>query len=226
MKVIIAIFVTLFFSSSVWAQSQMNKASDSDPKAKKILDALKKEYNSYKSLEVAFELEIELPGKGKEIQKGKLIQSGKKFMAALTDQDIYCDGKTVWLHLKSNKEVQINNFEENASNEMMMSPSEMLRLYESGKYAYAITGNAVENGTNVTLIEFKPLDKKSQYSKLRLSVDTKKNKTISMKVFSKDGSRYTLLVKSILPNKAYTSDVFVYNPKKHPGVRVEDLRID
>ena len=43
-----------------------------------------------------------------------------------------------------------------------MSPAEMLRLYESGQYAYAITGNATENGTKVTQIEFKPLDKKQR----------------------------------------------------------------
>lgn len=226
MRKYIFAFLLVAVSQLSFAQSQMTKASDSDPKAKKILDALKKQYNSYKSLEVNFELEIELPGKGKETQKGKLVKSGKKFMAELPDQDVYCDGKTVWLHLKSNKEVQINNYEEGKSDEIMMSPTDMMKMYESGKYAYAITGSAVENGTNVTLIEFKPLDKKSTYSKMRLAVDTKNNKATSMRVFSKDGSKYTLLVKNILPNKAYTADVFVFNAKKHPGVHVEDLRID
>jgi outer membrane lipoprotein carrier protein len=216
----------IFISILSFAQSQFNNASESDPKAKKILDGLKKEYNSYKSMEVTFELEIELPGNAKELQKGRLIKSGKKFMASLTDQDVYCDGKTIWLHLKSNKEVQINNYEEGKSDQMMMSPTEMIKLYEGGKYAYAITGTAIENGINVTLIEFKPLDKKSEYSKMRLSVDTKKNKAVSMKVFSKDGSKYTLIVKNLLPNKSYTSDVFVFNAKKNPGVRIEDLRID
>ncbi len=208
------------------AQSTFSKASESDPKAKKILDGLKKQYNAYKSLEINFELDIELPGKSKETQKGKLIQAGKKFLAALTDQDVYCDGKTVWLHLKSNKEVQINNYEEGKSNEMMMSPTEMMKMYESGKYIYAVSGNAVENGVNATLIEFKPIDKKSEYSKLRLAVDTKNNKAVNMKVFSKDGSRYTLVLKNLTPNKSYTADTFVFNAKKNPGVRIEDLRID
>ncbi len=226
MKKYFFVFLLATVSQFIFAQSQFTKASDSDPKAKKILDGLKKEYNSYKTLEVVFELEIDLPGKGIETQKGKLIKSGKKFMASISDQDIYCDSKTIWLHLKSNKEVQINNYEEGKSDEMMMSPTEMIKLYESGKYAYVITGNAIEKGTNVTLIEFKPLDKKSPYTKMRLSVDTKNNKAISMKVFSKDGSKYNLYIKNILPNKAYTSDVFVFNSKKNPGVRIEDLRID
>ena len=205
--------------------SQFLKAGDSDPKAKKILDALKKDYNSHKSIEVSFDLIIELPGQPKETQGGKLIQQGEKYFVSLSDQEVYCDGKLLWLYLKSMKEAQLNNAETGIS-EDFMSPKDMLRMYENGKYAYAIIGDAVENGTNVTQIEFKPLDKKSPYTKLRLSVNKKTNKAASLKIFSKDGSRYTLNVKNILPNKAYTPETFVFNAKKYPGVKVEDLRID
>lgn len=215
----------VFVTGISFSQSQMLKASDSDPKAKKLLDALKKDYNSYKSMEASFELIIELPGQSKEIQSGKLIQQGEKYYVSLADQEIFCDAKSIWLYVKSMKEVQLNNAESGIS-EDFVSPKDMLRMYENGKYAYAIVGDVVENGTNVTQIEFKPLDKKSQYSKLRLSINKKTNKASSLKIFSKDGSRFTLNVKNILPNKAYASDVFVFNTKKYPGVRVEDLRID
>lgn len=215
----------VFVSGISFSQSQMLKASDSDPKAKKLLDALKKDYNSYKSMEASFELIIELPGQSKEIQSGKLIQQGEKYYVSLADQEIFCDAKSIWLYVKSMKEVQLNTAESGIS-EDFVSPKDMLRMYENGKYAYAIVGDVVENGTNVTQIEFKPLDKKSQYSKLRLSINKKTNKASSLKIFSKDGSRFTLNVKNILPNKAYASDVFVFNTKKYPGVRVEDLRID
>jgi outer membrane lipoprotein-sorting protein len=223
MKIFILLSI-IFISNLSHSQSQMLKASDSDPKAKKILDALKKEYNSYKSSEITFELTIELPNKNKEIQKGKMIQSGKKFYVSTSDQEIFCDGKTSWLHLKSNKEVQVSNFEE--TDESIISPTEMMRMYENGKYAYAISGSEIENGVNVTNIEFKPLDKKSEYSKLRLAVNTKTNKPVSMRVFSKDGSKFTLSIKNIIPNKVFAPEVFVFNPKKYPGVKVEDLRID
>lgn len=222
---VFSLLAFLFFSMSGFAQGQMLKASDSDPKAKKLLDALKKDYNSYKAIEVSFELILELTGQSKETQTGKLIQQGEKYYVSLADQEIFCDGKSLWLYLKSMKEAQLNNAESGIS-EDFVSPKDMLRMYENGKYAYAITGEVVENGTNVTQIEFKPLDKKSPYSKLRLSINKKTNKAASLKIFSKDGSRYTLNVKNILPNKAYTADVFVFNAKKYPGVRVEDLRID
>ncbi|MBK8701099.1 MAG: outer membrane lipoprotein carrier protein LolA [Saprospiraceae bacterium] len=176
-------------------------------------------------MEVNFELVLELKGQAQEVQKGKLIQQGDSYMVSLADQEVYSDGKTVWIYLKSNKEVQINSAE-TGSEGQMASPKEMLRIYESGKYAYAITGNIQENGTNVTQIEFKPLDKNSEYSKIRLSVNEKAKRATSIKVFGKDGSRYTLFIKNIQPNKAYPQETFVFNAKKYPGVRVEDLRID
>lgn len=225
MKYGLTSMLLLFTLLEVTAQKTYLKSSDSDPKAKKILDALKKEYNGYKAMEISFELILELKGQAPETQKGKLIQQGKKYFVSVSDQEVYCDGKTVWLHQKANKEVQINSFEEGPGADMM-SPSEMLRMYESGQYAYAITGNATENGTKVTQIEFKPLDKNSEYSKIRLSVAENTNKATSIKVFSKDGSRYTLNVKSIVPNKTYAPEIFVFNAKQHPGVHIEDLRID
>ncbi|MBK7010096.1 MAG: hypothetical protein IPH36_16390 [Saprospiraceae bacterium] len=90
-------FLLLVLSLGLTGQKTFNKASDSDPKAKKILDALKKEYNGYKSMEVVFELVLELKGQPAETQKGKLIQQGKKYQVSIADQEIYCDGKAVWL---------------------------------------------------------------------------------------------------------------------------------
>jgi outer membrane lipoprotein carrier protein len=222
----ISIVLVISFFSLFGQKNQFTKVGDSDPQAKKILDKLKKEYTSYKSMEVTFELDIEVPKRAKEKQKGNFIQQGKKFFASTKDQDVYCDGKTVWLHLKNNKEVQINNYEDGAINEMMMSPTDMIKMYESGKYIYAITGNEVENGTDVTLIEFKPISKNNEYSKMRMAINTKLNKAVSMKVFGKDGSKFTIQIKNIVPNRNFPPSTFVFDAKKYPNIRQEDLRVD
>ena len=62
MKYGLASLVLVFSLCFAQAQKTYLKASDSDPKAKKILDALKKEYNGYKSMEVSFDLVLELKG--------------------------------------------------------------------------------------------------------------------------------------------------------------------
>lgn len=225
MHKILLLLALTWCTLSVSAQNTMNTKKDIDPKARQILDKLKKQYDSYKSMEVKFELTMELPGQPAELQKGNVIQDGKKYMVKMNDQEIYSDGKTVWVYLKKNKEVQINNAEEGAGSEFL-SPKQMLRLYETENFVYAITEERTENGKQVADIEFKPLEKKSEYSKMRLTVDKSANKMLSLRIFSKDGSRYTLKVNDLIPNKTYEAGIFAFNPKAYPGVHIEDLRID
>jgi outer membrane lipoprotein-sorting protein len=209
----------------VSAQNTYTKASDSDPKAKVILDKLKATYNGYKSMEVKFDIDLELPNKPKVTQKGTIIQSGTKFQAKMTDQEVFSDGKTTWLYIKKNKEVQIMDAAEGASS-AVMSPKQMMTLYEKGEYVYTIVEERTVGKDVWVDIEFKPLKKRSEYSKIRLTIDKKANKMVSLRVFSKDGSKYTLKVNSLTPNLKYDPAIFVFNTKSYPGIHIEDLRMD
>jgi outer membrane lipoprotein carrier protein len=221
-----SIFILLFsLSISIGYSQTMATAADNDPAAKKILDKLKAEYDSYESMEVKFELILELPQQETEIQNGLVIQQGKNYKLELDDRAIYSNGEYVWLHIKKNNEVQINEAEDDDEGSMM-SPKDMLQLYESGKFAYAITAEPLLDGRKVTQIEFKPLDRDSEFSKMTLYVDKKTKKMSQMKVFSKDGGRYTLKINDITPNKKYSLDTFSFDESKFPGIHVEDLRID
>lgn len=206
-------------------QNTYSKKGDSDPKAKQILDKLKKNYESYSSMEVNFEVTLEFPKQKPEVQKGSLIQYGDKYQVKMTDQEIYSDGKQIWVYLKKNKQVQILDPAAAEENDMF-SPKQMLRLYETENFAYAITGQSKENGTEITDIEFKPLSAGSEYTKMRLKVNKTQMKLVSLIVFSREGSKYTIKVNSLITNKKYASDIFVFNPKAIKGVRIEDLRID
>lgn len=221
-----SIFILLFslFISFGFSQT-MESVEDNDPAAKKILDKLKSEYDTYKSMEVNFELTLELPQQESEIQNGIVIQQGGNYKLELDDRAIYSNGEYVWLHIKKNNEVQINDIDMDEETNMM-SPKDMLQLYESGEFVYAITAEPLLDGNKVTQIEFKPLDKDSEFSKMTLFVDKKTQKMAQMKVFSKDGSRYTLKINDITPNKKYSLDTFTFNESKYPGIHIEDLRID
>jgi outer membrane lipoprotein-sorting protein len=203
----------------------MTKSKDSDPKARQILDKLKKQYDSYKSMEVKFEIDLELPGKALEKQKGTVIQDGKKYQVKLQDQEIYADGKTIWVYLKKNKEVQITNMEEGEAS-AFMSPKQMMTMYDSGEFVYSIIEERKVGDAQFVDIEFKPLSKKTEYTKMRLTIDKKANKMVSLRVFSRDGSRYTLKVSDILPNKKYDPAMFTFNTKSVQGLHIEDLRMD
>ena len=224
MRKIFQVIAFSLFSVVIMGQS-MTMASDSDPAAKKILDALKKEYDTYKSMEVKFDLIMELPGQESETQTGTVIQQNEMYFMDMKDRAIYSNSEYVWLHIKKNNEVQINDADM-GDEENMLSPKDMLKLYDSGEFVYAITAEPLLDGKKVTQIEFKPLDRDSEFSKMVLYVNKKTKEMAQMKVFSKDGGRYTLKINDISANNKYPLGTFSFDESKFPGVYIEDLRID
>ncbi|MCB0648292.1 MAG: outer membrane lipoprotein carrier protein LolA [Saprospiraceae bacterium] len=217
------LLIILMAVSSSFAQSK--PLTGNDPEATKMLEKIKKEYQKHKTIETVFDVVTEYPGSKAMTQSGKLIQQGKKYAMVMSDQEVYCDGKNVWYYLKDDKEVQVNNFDDKSSEEVM-SPEQLLRFYENGNYLYAITGEEKIGTKNLTNIEFKPKSRMSQYSKVRIGVDNSNGMPNYIKVFSKNGAKMTLVIKSTSYDKLYKPDAFVFNEKKYPGIHVEDLRID
>lgn len=199
-------------------------AEKSDPEAKKVLDRIRKKYEGYKSVEAAFTLTIEVPAQPQEIQKGSIGQEDEKFRLDMEEQVIASDGKTTWVYLKKNKEIQITDTDPN-EDKGFMTPKDLLKRYQKGDFLYAITEKTTEKGRLLTQIEFKPVDKASEYSKIRLSVNEKAGTIDSIKAFAKDGSRYTFLITRLTPNKPFPANHFQLNAKDYPGAHVEDLRM-
>ncbi|HMQ06318.1 MAG TPA: outer membrane lipoprotein carrier protein LolA [Saprospiraceae bacterium] len=203
--------------------SHAQKASDSDPEARKILDKLKKEYDTHSSMEVTFEMVIKLNGQAEEKQKGKVIQNGNKYFVDLTDQAIYCNGEIIWLHLKDNHEVQINDMD--SDDENFLTPREWITAYEKDDFFYAITNKSKVKNESFTEIEFKPLSNRTEYKKMRIRVNTTKNQMDTMDFFSRDGSQYSLQILGVQFNKKYEPALFTFDPSKFPGIHIEDLRL-
>jgi outer membrane lipoprotein-sorting protein len=82
-----------------------------------------------------------------------------------------------------------------------------------------------ENGKVLAQIEFKPVDKKSEYAKIRVSINKKTNLIDSIKAFSKDGSRYTFSITRHKPQASFGAGYFKFDAAKYPRVKVEDLRM-
>jgi len=83
-----------------------------------------------------------------------------------------------------------------------------------------------ENGVAIQQIEFKPISKDSEYSKMRVTIDRKKTQLLRIKAFSKDGARYTMEVNKFTTNGTYKDADFVFDTAQFPDVFVEDLRIE
>ncbi len=220
------ILLLSIFSVGLFAQN-FTKKEDSDPKAKEALDKMRKKYMDYQTLEADFSLEIEVPQQEKETQKGKLIQQGDKYRLQLNDRILVSDGKSSWLYIKKNKEVQINDVDEDQKSEGgISSPKDLLRAYEWDDYIYGLVNEFTENGKLVQQIEFKPVKKDTDYSKIRLTLDKRTSEVVSIKSFGKDGIRHTLILNKLTPNKQVPASTFTFTKSECPDCHFEDLRLD
>lgn len=212
------IYTCLLLFLAIQIQAQLIQ----DKNALDLVRKLELKYNTYNSIEAAFSITIEIPEEDAILQEGKLIQKGKMYFMETEAQTIYSDGESMWLHLKEDNEVQINDVEEDEASVMNLSPKGILAMFDENSYEYAITNKE----GHIHQIEFKPLDEDSEFSKLRVSINTKTNHLLDTKVFYTDGIRYTMTVGTVTPNLAYDDDIFAFNASKFPGIYVEDLRID
>lgn len=228
----ILIFLCTLLMSGVFVLPQLSAqennyaiAADSDPEARELLERMRQKYERYQTLKASFSLTIEIPEQPAEIQEGTISQKGEQYHVELAEQAIYCDGSTIWVHLKHNNEVQINSAEQDEGAESL-SPKDLLRIHERSDHVYAMGNAYTENSVPLQEIEFKPLDSDSEYSKLRLILNQKELEPKTIKVFNKDGSRYTLAIETFTPNVALPDTTFVFNPEHYPDIFIEDLRID
>ncbi len=193
-----------------------------DQAARKILDKLVKKYDGYKTMELDLEM-IQSDAENRTDKANvKIIQKGNSFVFTSPEQAIYCNEHNVWFHLIKRNEVQINDYDYDPDDYTVVTPKDLLRQYNSGKYDYIL----IEESTKSATIEFKPRDRDSDYAKFKIEVDKLSDKIAHVTAFSKDGSKVVFNLKNQKTNASYPSDFFTFNPAKHPGIHVEDLRIN
>lgn len=189
--------------------------------AKRMLDAISEKYDGYSSIDIHFDLLISYPQRPDQNQSARIVQQGNKFLFTSEDQDIYGDGTDVWLYLKDRDEVQLNNYDDD--DELgLMTPRDLLKQYKSDQFEYDLVNKTDES----LFIEFKPLSRDSEYSKYRVEINKKDKDFEKVEAFGKDGSRIIVSLAKMSTNNTYSNDFFTFDKTAHPGVYIEDLRID
>lgn len=221
MKTIISLCIMLLFA--VVSNAQQKNMGQSDPAAKKILDAVSAKFKSFKAVQALFSFKNE-DGKGKMlgIKKGSLFTKGNKYRVSITGgQDIYCDGSNIWTYDKSSNEVTISKFDPSQNT---ITPQKLFTNFYDKDYLYKLNGEKKEAGKVLQEIELTPFDKTKSFFKVLIWVDKKTQAIYSTKVLEKSGNKYTYTVSSLNGNAAVNDTQFVFDKKKYPGVEVVDLR--
>ncbi|MCB0734876.1 MAG: outer membrane lipoprotein carrier protein LolA [Flavobacteriales bacterium] len=191
-----------------------------DQTATKILSNVSKTYKSYKTIKAGFYIDIKNPQTKSSIkQSGTLYLKGKKFRINMTDQEIYCDGKTMWTYFKEENEVQISKYDPNNHE---INPSEIFTVYENG-FDYKYTGETLKGAKKLQHIELTPQNKTKPYFKVKLSIDKTAHKIDEMLVLNKNGVQSTYGISSFSGNININDTYFKFDEKTKPGVVVIDL---
>lgn len=218
-KLYSCLFLLLF--SIVLTQAQAPKGmGNSDPDAKKVLDAVSAKFKTYKSVQAKFSLKIEnASGKSLGNKTGTVYMKGTRYRISVTGQEIYCDGSNIWTYDKASKEVTINKIDPSANS---ITPQKLFTNFYDKDFLYKLNGNVQLNSKAMQEVELTPIDKTKAFHKVLVYVDKSVIKTT--KVFEKTGNRYTYSISNMNTNGDIPDSTFVFDSKLYPGIEVVDLR--
>ncbi len=226
MKKITAFLFAFILCSGAFAQDKPVPVTDSEAGA--ILEKAGAKYQSLKGLEADFTLTTINPklkpqdddSKYTSNNSGQLYMKGKSFKIIMNGNEIYCDGKTIWSFSPKAKEVQINDYEENAET---FSPTKIFSVYKEG-YSYQIKEKKTYQGKNVTVLELAPMNHKVSFFKIDIAIEDGTNNLLESKVYEKSGVRYIYKIDKLNTSLSLVDSFFIFDNKKYTNIKTVDLR--
>ena len=213
----------LIACTTIFCATILNAFAQTDEKAKAILNDVSKKYQTFNTIKADFSCTIDNPqAKIKDTQLGTLTSLPKvnKYRITLKGQEFTSDGKSQWTYLKADKEIQINDIDNNSDT---FNPAKIFTIYEKG-FKYLYVEDLKIKGKAYHIIDLVPLNSHRSFFKIRLQIDKASKLITNALIFEKDGNRYTYAIRSFTPNIKVAETMFTFDPKKYPGVEVVDLR--
>ncbi|MGQ1947070.1 LolA family protein [Geofilum sp. OHC36d9] len=191
-------------------------------KAKSILDKVASKTKSYSSIKADFLFTLEnKQADVTDTHQGSIILKGDKYKVNIMGTDSYFDGKTMWLHMIDANEVNITD--PSMMEDEMLNPVSLFSNYEKG-FNYIYDGETTIDGKVMDIIDLFPSQRDKSYSRIKLYFNRDNRQITRVKQVGKDGNNYIIDVKSMVVNTPVEDSVFHFDPVKHPGVEVIDLR--
>jgi outer membrane lipoprotein-sorting protein len=216
---IVAVFSLL--AMVVSAQQPVQTSKFHDEESANVLKELQKKISAYKDISIHFTFRSEKKEKFIDEIKGSTLVKVDKYVLKTDQQQIYCDGATLWNYLPEQKEVTVSKYDK-TDDSQMMNPLKMIQDYEKS-YKSNFIKETTEKGVLIQIIDLTPL-KPSSYYKVRLVIDKNKKQIMRATVYEKDGMQYIYTVSKFEVNKNLSDEQFVFDISKHSGVEVIDIR--
>lgn len=215
MKKTLTIIILLLTSILATAQITHSDQGQIDKTADAVLKKAAAKFNDNVGFTVTVTV---LDGEKKQTMKqtAQVLYNRGKYRLTVADQEIVCDGTTVWQWNKSAREVSVNNV---GSDDIdLMNPARLLANYNKSFRAKYIRTD--DDGTAV--IDLQPRSARS-FHKIRLLVNEKSGLLRRMEVHKYDAGREMYDI-SAFKKVSTPATQFTFDPKQHAGVEIIDMR--
>lgn len=215
MKKIGLLLLSICFAMAINAQNA--------PQGKDVVKEFSVKMQNLTSLLAKFSFTLEnLQEKITDTHDGDIVVKGKKYNLELMGMDSYFDGTTKWQYNKEANEVTISKPTINEGG-FLDDPTKLFKDYEKN-FKIKYVGEVAERNRVIYELELFPLDLKTPYSKLTLKFDRRTLEPVMIRYQGKDGNNYIIKVKVFRSNVPIRDERFNFDPKKHKGIEIIDMR--
>ncbi|MEO1451384.1 MAG: outer membrane lipoprotein carrier protein LolA [Bacteroidota bacterium] len=190
--------------------------------ADNILQDSKEKLESLNDLAADFTYSISSPAiKNPIAKKGAFKYKDGMYVVEMSEQDIYCDSKTLWIHLKDEEapEVTIMDYDP----EEGMNIEAIFKLYEASAQSL-LEGEETIHGVACHKIKLAIKDSKLEYNQARLWVNKKTKLLEKVSVTNRRQSTTTYEFSGIKTNSGFNTTTFQFDVSRFPGIDVYDER--
>lgn len=224
------ITLTLFLTASTlhlsWAQGEntYSRTESSDPAAVELLNKMEEKLKNYPAIDLVFTLRYEIPGEENQQFEGTVFQQEDAYILDFPGYLIMSDGDTRWVYQDEIKELQIYNVDHGEGH--FNTPMDYIKMATGGDYVFALAGQSKQDGKTFTAVEFKPLDTASEYSKMRLLINSDSPLPAELILFGRDATRIYISMKGFNSAGKKLIEEFRFPVKKYKDIHIEDLRLE
>jgi len=216
MKKLLSFIVLLSFLGFVQVLEAQN-----DAKAAEILKKVEASYESFNQIQGLFTMSVENKDLGiSERKKGRVAMKGDKYRLETDEYEVVCNGTTVWTYFKQDFELLIDNYDPEESE---MSPVRLFTIYKED-YSAEFVEEVKAEGATLQYVDLFPNDVDNQYSRIRISVNKASGMIVSAKVYSRNGTSYTISIDQQGTDTPLTNDDFEFDTTDLDEVEITDFR--
>jgi outer membrane lipoprotein-sorting protein len=188
--------------------------------AETILNRARGKLVTLDDLSATFKKELELPTMDQtRSYEGSLKMKGHQFHIDLNDQEVICDGKSLWRINKTNEEVTIKSYDPDEG----LTPTRLFQLSQTDMKT-RLMGTERIAGEATHRLELVPKKEDSQFTKIILWVNTNSYLPAKVRTSYRNGSTIIYTIKSIERNTGLADSNFEFDKQNYADYYIEDIR--